>query len=434
MSNCATEDKHLFNAGRSGPKVGGDQSTKPPVNSLEQPPLIVHIIRRLAVGGLENGLVNLINYMPSERYRHAIICLKDSTDFRDRLRRTEVPVVALRKQAGQDLGVHARLWKVLRNLRPDVVHTRNLPGLEYLMPAALAGVRCRIHGEHGRDMYDLDGLNAKYNLLRKAMRPLVHHYIAVSSHLAHWLVDTVGADAYRVTRIYNGVDLQRFRLRTGPRRAAGPAGFAGPETFIVGTVGRMEGVKDQLTLVRGFLNLLKTDPVARNRVRLMLIGDGALLGTAREMLRTAGAEHLAWLPGERSDVPEIMRSLDLFVLPSLREGISNTILEAMATGLPVVATRVGGNPELVEEGHTGTLVPPADPVAMAAAIRTYFANPDKVILHGQSGRKRVEKQFSMEAMVDGYLAVYDAVLNRKRQRAAGSFVRRFGLESNSKAG
>jgi sugar transferase (PEP-CTERM/EpsH1 system associated) len=269
-------------------------------------------------------------------------------------------------------------------------------------------------------MYDLDGLNAKYNLLRKIMRPLVDHYIAVSRDLASWLVDTVGARPARVTQIYNGVDLQRFHPRTRPRPPLGPIDFSPAGTLVVGTVGRMEPVKDQLTLVRAFLHLVKTEPDARERLRLVMIGDGTLREVALQLLRTANVEDLAWLPGERPDVPEIMRGLDLFVLPSLREGISNTILEAMATGLPIVATQVGGNPELVQEGETGILVPPAGQIAMAEAIRGYLANPSMLRRHGEAGRKRVEENFSMQAMVNGYLAVYDAVLNRKAQLAAGS--------------
>jgi sugar transferase (PEP-CTERM/EpsH1 system associated) len=382
----------------------------------KQAPMVAHIIHRLAVGGLENGLVNLINRMPSERYRHAIICLTDSTDFRSRIQRKEVPIISLHKREGQDFGVYIRLWRILRRLCPDIVHTRNLSGLEYLIPAALAGVAGRVHGEHGRDVYDPDGVNLKYNLLRKIIRPVVKHYIAVSIDLARWLNDTVGVRADKVTQIYNGVDTQRFHPRTGQRFSLGPEGFAPRETFVVGTVGRMEAIKDPLILVQAFLHLLDLKPTGRKYLRLVMIGDGTLREEAKHLLKAADAEHLAWLPGERSDIPQIMQGLDLFVLPSLREGISNTILEAMASGLPIIATRVGGNPELVEDGKTGMLVPPADAVELAMAIHTYAANRDLLSQHGQAARKRVETRFSMESMVDGYLTVYDTVLNAVNHR------------------
>jgi sugar transferase (PEP-CTERM/EpsH1 system associated) len=378
-------------------------------------PLIVHIIRRLSIGGLENGLVNLINHMDSARYRHAIICLMDYDDFSKRIKRENVEVIALHKREGKDLSVYTRLWKILRKWQPAIVHTRNLPGLEYMVCSALAGVPARIHGEHGRDMYDLDGLNRKYIFLRKVINPFVHQYIAVSTNLANWLVQTVGIRADRVAQIYNGVDLQRFYPRDFSRPSLGPPGFVSAENLVIGTVGRMETVKNQLTLVQAFLHLLDQGVKARKRLRLVIIGDGPLRIEAQKLLRDANADHLAWLPGERDDILEIMRFLDLFVLPSLREGISNTILEAMASGLPVVATRVGGNPELVEEGKTGMLVPPSDPVAMADAIWKYAGNSEMLIRHGQAGRKKAEIQFGLEKMVNGYTVVYDKVLGERKK-------------------
>ena len=374
------------------------------------PPLIVHVIHRLAIGGLENGLVNLINTTPPERYRHAIVSLTDCSDFRYRICLSDVPVIALHKRAGKDFRIHRRLWRVLRKLRPAIVHTRNLPALEYLFVAACAGVRGRIHGEHGRDVYDLDGSSRKYNLLRKAVDPFASCYTAVSQDLAQWLVQTVGVATEKVKHICNGVDVHRFYPRTGPRPPLGPDGFVQEGTLVVGTVGRMHTVKDQLTLARAFLHLIQSNPEAREYVRLVMIGGGPLREECRALLRAADAEELTWLPGERADIPELMRAFDLFVLPSIAEGISNTILEAMATGLPVVATDVGGNPELVEERQTGMLVPAASPAAMANAIHSYLCDRAKLGRHGQTGRLRVETCFSIEAMVKNYLSMYDTVL------------------------
>jgi sugar transferase (PEP-CTERM/EpsH1 system associated) len=392
-----------------------EQSPERTGNRLEtpkaQPPLVVHIIHRLAVGGLENGLVNLINHMPQERYRHAIVTLTDFTEFRNRILRTDVPVIALHKRAGVEFRAHRRLWRVLRALRPAVVHTRNLPALEFLVVAAFAGVSARIHGEHGRDMHDIDGSNRKYNLLRKAINPFVSHYTAVSEDLTHWLMRTIGVGTDKVKHICNGVDIHWFHPQVEARLHLGPKGFIHQDTVVVGTVGRMQTVKDQLTLVRAFVHLIGHDAQARQRLRLVMIGDGPLRDKCRTLLRDSGAEELAWLPGERSDIPEIMRALDIFVLPSVAEGISNTILEAMASGLPVVATSVGGNHELVREGETGFLVPAAHPPAMADAIRSYLVDRGQACSHGAAGRKRVETLFSINTMVRGYMDIYDSVLN-----------------------
>jgi sugar transferase (PEP-CTERM/EpsH1 system associated) len=380
----------------------------------ELPPLIAHIIYRLDVGGLENGLVNLINGLPRGKFRHAVICLTDSRAFRDRLTAADVEVHELNKAEGKDYRYLLRLWKLLRRLSPRIVHTRNLTSLECQLVAATACTGRRIHGEHGWDMHDLEGTNRKYGLLRRALRPFVHRYIVVSSELGALLTRGVGIAGARVTRICNGVDTERFRPRPAAARPDPVARHAAPHHIVIGTVGRLQPVKDQLTLVRAFLRLVDTVPDARQRLRLALVGDGPLRRQAAELLAAHGSLDLAWLPGFRDDVADVMRGLDVFVLPSLKEGISNTILEAMATGRPVVATDVGGNRELVAEGETGYLVPAGDDEAMAAALRRYVDAPCSIAAHGQAGRRRAEREFSLERMVEAYASVYDAVMASAR--------------------
>ena len=375
-------------------------------------PLIVHVIHRFDVGGLENGIVNLINHMPADRYRHAIVCLQGYTDFHKRLKQDNVEIYDMAKLDGHDLGLYVRLFRIFRQLRPAIVHTRNLSALETQVVAALAGVRGRVHGEHGRDIYDLYGKNRKYILLRKLVRPFVGHYIAVSKDLQNWLTDTVGVKRGRTSQIYNGVDNIRFHPSQTPREHLGPPGFFGDNSIVIGSVGRMAAVKDYPNLVRAFLRLLQLDPSRRDHLRLLIAGDGANRAACLELLGQRGADHLAWLPGERTDIPELMAAMDIFVLPSLGEGISNTILEAMATGLPVIATSVGGNLELVHEGATGFLVPPADSDAMAQALLNYVDDADQRHAHGRAARDIIDCQFSMDAMVQGYLSVYDRILER----------------------
>lgn len=371
-------------------------------------PLVVHVIYRLAVGGLENGLVNLINNMPTKYYRHAIVCIDDFTDFRKRIQADDVEVYALHKKAGNDFGAYLRFWKLMRRLKPTIVHTRNLGALEYQFPAWLAGVPCRIQGEHGRDTSDLHGTNWKYLLFRKLLRPLVSRYIALSQDLAVWLENFSGVSPRKIQQIYNGVDTTRFF--PPEQRATLPVqGFIPENGIVIGTIGRMQPEKDQLTLVRAFIRLLKVNDITRERLRLVLIGDGILREKALTILREANAENLAWLPGTRDDAPKIMQALDIFVLPSLIEGVSNTILEAMATGLPVVATAVGGNAELVADKETGLLVPATDEIAMSQSIQRYIDDPALRQKHGKAGRERIEKMFSLASMVGGYVDVYNKV-------------------------
>lgn len=369
-------------------------------------PLIAHIIHKLDYGGLENGVVNLINRMPAEDWRHCIICMTDFTDFRKRIQRPDVEVIALHKPEGKAWGTYARLWRELRRLRPDIVHTRNLAALEGQVPAFLAGIGGRVHSEHGWDIADLNGSNSKRRLLRQLIRPFVGQYIGLSRDIEHYLRDAIGVAPARLAQIYNGVDDARF----SPQGETAVTPWGEREVFVFGTVGRAQAVKDQLTLVRAFAALISRFPQARQNARLVIVGDGPLLPRLQELVEQADLGELVWLPGSRDDIPALMRAMDVFVLPSLAEGISNTILEAMASGLPVVATAVGGNPELVEAGTSGALVPAGDVAQLADTLARYWQEPALARQQGQAARKIIENRFSMQRMVDQYVAVYRKAL------------------------
>lgn len=370
------------------------------------PPLVAHILHRFDTGGLENGVVNLINHMPVDAYRHVIIALTEVTDFRLRLRRPDVDCVALHKPPGHGARLYPRLWRLLRQLRPAIVHTRNLAALEMQPAAWAAGVRGRVHGEHGRDVEDLDGLSVRHQRIRRLYAPFVQRHIALSRDLQGYLVQRVGIAPGRIVQIYNGVDAERFHPAPGGGRDRSGMPFSGAHV-VFGTVGRMQTVKHQVLLARAFVRLLQRNPAAADRARLCLLGDGPLRPAVQAVLDEAGMADLAWLPGERSDVPALMRAMDVFVLPSLAEGISNTILEAMASGLPVVATAVGGNPELVEHQQSGLLVPSDDVEGMCDAMQQLLLHEQQRQGFGSAARAEVERRFSLGAMVRAYQAVYD---------------------------
>ena len=175
---------------------------------------------------------------------------------------------------------------------------------------------------------------------------------------------------------------------------------------MIGTVTRFSAIKDPMNLVEAFIQIAGRTRSGERTVRLAMIGDGELREEAIERLAKSGVGDLAWLPGSRDNVPEILNGMDVFVLGSFREGISNTVLEAMATGLPVVATDTGGNRELVVDGATGALVPPADPASLAAAIRRYVDDDGLRELHGRASRDRAVEHFSLDAMVATYGELY----------------------------
>jgi sugar transferase (PEP-CTERM/EpsH1 system associated) len=394
--------------------------------SANAPPLVVHIIFALGTGGLENGLINIINRCPPERYRHAIICLTHSEEFAARITAPGVEVIELHKMQGHDPGMYWRLWRTLRRLRPAIVHTRNLAALEtQALGILLTGCK-RVHGEHGRDISDLDGSNRKYKVLRRILNPLIHRFIAVSRDLSDWLVRSVGISPDKVIQIYNGVAQDRFMPQTSVADDRGqlaktgrvvvpgmPDGFSdAPQCRVVGTVGRLAAVKDQKTLLLALAEVLRASPQQRDTLRCILVGDGPERSALETLLAELGLQSCVWMAGDRDDIPEMLACMDVFVLPSLGEGISNTVLEAMATGLPVVATRVGGNPELVEHGVTGLLVPVGDTAALAEALQRLAGDPVTCKQMGSAAVQRIQKDFDWERTVYSYLQVYDNLLER----------------------
>jgi sugar transferase (PEP-CTERM/EpsH1 system associated) len=359
------------------------------------PPLIAHIVHSLDYGGLENGLVNLINGLPAETGTHAVICMTKASDFRQRIRRPDVAVYELHKQPGKDPAAYLRLWRLLRALQPAAVHTRNAGTIDAQAVARLAGVPVRIHGLHGWDVDDLHGTSHRRRRLRQACDRFIHRYVTVSRQLADWLEQTDGVSPSRITHICNGVDTERFS----------PVPTTSGQ-FVIGTVARLQAVKDQQTLLRAVAILLGSHPQLRDTLRLRLVGDGPERRALEALAAELGIADVAAMPGFSDDVPAVLRSFDVFVLPSLNEGISNTILEAMACGLPVIATDVGGNPELVQDGVTGSLIPVGDPATLSARLEHYATDRTLLHSHGAAARHRVEQYFSIPTMLAKYAELY----------------------------
>ena len=386
-------------------------------SALDPRPLIAHVVYSFDYGGLENGVVNVINGLPADGVRHAVIALTSATDFRHRIRDPGVTVHAVGKQPGKDPGAYLRLYRLLRALRPSIVHTRNLSTIEGSLVARLAGVPHRIHGEHGWDVFDPDGTSRKYRTLRRLLDPAIDRFVTVSHELQSWLTVTVGIRPNKITRICNGVDTERFHAREGAERRILPASRFPSGSVVVGTVIRFSAIKDPLNLVEAFIEARRTPAPGAPALRLVMIGDGALRAEAESRLIAAGLKEDCWLPGSRDDIPELMREFDVFVLGSRREGISNTILEAMSSGLPVIATATGGNPELVEDGKTGWLVQAGSSSALAAAMVEYARDPALREAHGIAGRRRALTEFSLRRMLADYAALYGACV-ATRQVAA----------------
>jgi sugar transferase (PEP-CTERM/EpsH1 system associated) len=302
------------------------------------------------------------------------------------------------------------IFRMCRRMRPALVHTRNQSGLDALLPARLAGVSRSIHGEHGWDVDNLSGRKWKPALLRRIHSPLVCRYVVVSQDLKEFLVNRIGIDPSRIVQIYNGVDTNRFSPAT-----AKPIGVLPPELrsdglVRIGTVGRLQAVKDQQTLLRAFAQLLSSDPAMRDRVRLLIVGDGPLLHPLRMLAESLGIAAFTWFSGAVENVPDLLATFDVFVLPSLNEGVSNTLLEAMACGIPIAATAVGGSKEIVQDEACGRLFRPGDVATLGRILSEYVEDVARRQTHGRAARQVAVERFSLSEMLRSYEATYDVLL------------------------
>jgi sugar transferase (PEP-CTERM/EpsH1 system associated) len=362
---------------------------------------ICHIVFRFDIGGLENGIVNVLNCLPSAGYRHSIICLSGyNPEFFGRIRADDVSIHTLDKAPGKDIGYLKRLYGLLRELRPDIVHTRNLNTLECQMIAWLAGVPVRRHGEHGWDSEDAK-TRRKPAFIRKLFSPLISRYVALSAETECYLTARVGISPKRIERICNGVDISRFQ----PRRPATQAPLT-EERWVIGSIGRLARVKNHQLLIRAFAQLLHKAGHRRDRLRLIIVGDGPCRQQLAELVRALNIEEQVSLPGASDNIPEVMSGLSLYVQPSFAEGISNTILESMASGLAVISTDVGGARELVEPGFNGEITANDNVEELSDALWQYIENQELLRMHGTNSRLRAEQHFSLSTMAERYHHLY----------------------------
>jgi sugar transferase (PEP-CTERM/EpsH1 system associated) len=352
---------------------------------------------------MEKGIATLINHGAPE-IAHTILCLTAS-GASQRLLSRPVAIVALNKPEGNSLKFIKNLAKTLRELKPDVVHTRNWSGLDGVIAARLAGIKGIVHGEHGWGLEDIDGRKFKRVIIRRLLSLWIKEFTCVSQQMVGWLNSEIGVPKNRITQVYNGVDCDLFQPAavSVKQRVRAELGIASNQP-LVGIIGRLDPIKDHATLFAAFSMVRCEMPQAT----LLVVGDGP----HRKALEKQAVKGIHFL-GNRPDVAQILAALDVFVLSSLNEGISNTILEAMATALPVVATNVGGTPELIENGRTGIMVPARTPPSLAYAILSYLKDEALRRCHGLAAREAVLKKYSINHMVSEYESVWKRVALQK---------------------
>jgi sugar transferase (PEP-CTERM/EpsH1 system associated) len=360
---------------------------------------ILHVLLSLEPGGLENGVVNVVNRLDPTRFESSVCCLKRAGEFARRIEDPRVVVHEMDWRGGNDPRLALRLATLLRRTRPHVVHTRNAEPFFYgFAGAKLARVPALVHSEHGRAFDD----RPSRFVVQRWMSRHTDAIFAVSGQLKADLVRHVGLPDAAIEVLHNGVDLSRFdapeRSRAALRRGWGvPDG-----TLVVGSVGRLAAVKNYGLLVRAVAS-------SGLDVHLVLAGEGPERATLTALAESLGIAARVHLLGHCNDVDQVLGALDVFVLPSFSEGMSNTLLEAMAAGLPPIASAVGGNGEIVRNGVDGRLFASDDEAGLAACLVALCRDDAQRSRLAAAARERVYAAFDIRRMIERYEQLYERV-------------------------
>jgi len=364
--------------------------------------VVAHVVVNLDIGGLERVVLNIIRNIDKNRFRSVLVCLRDGGPLLDELDRDRVHVYPLNKSDSLDYWLFMKLTRILRQEKADVVHCHNFGPLIY---GSVAG---RLAG--ARVVYTAHGKYSSARLARKRSLKLgrIDRVVTVSEDSRRVAIEQAGQDPARVETLINGVDVAEFVTRGLRDRVREQLGVA-PDAPVFGIVARLTAVKDHAMLLRAFARVR----AVRGDAVLLVIGDGELEDELKQSVSAGNFQGSVRMLGARRDVAQLLEAMDVFVLSSYSEGLSITLLEASASGLPIVATNTGGNPEVVADRETGLIVPVQDERAMADAMLWMIDNPQRAHAMGTAGRERVERCFSIATMVTRYEEIYSEVTGRK---------------------
>jgi len=379
--------------------------------------LLTYIIGSLSSGGSERQLIELLKRIDRTRFRVSLALFETSAGDQaaglvGELISLQIPSRSSSKtiiRAATAGAAMLRLAKYLRRIKPDLVHAILPASCILAAPAAkLARVPVVIAGR--RSMADCYRTDKLLTIADRAATRWCHYAVGNSKAIRRELIEVDGLPPERVGVIYNGVDTERFR--PGNRELREHYGWS-DEHVVFGIVANFIPYKKHVDFIRAAALIAKSNPNAR----FVMVGeDRGILEALKNQIHETGLEQLfTIIPGMR-DPERLYRALDAYLCTSQTEGLSNVLLEAGACGVPVVATRVGGNPEIITDGHNGFLVPPATPEAVAAKALLLGSNPDLRVLMGDRGRQRAVSQFSIAAMVQAHETLYASLLGAKEQQ------------------
>jgi len=361
---------------------------------------VIQVIPSMNVGGREKVVLDILENLNRDRFDLELVCLGDEGTMYDRFKATEVPIWFFRKKPGFKPGMFLDLYKFFKKHHYHIVHSHNPGAFIYSAVAScLAGTSVLINSEHG---YGSEISWRKKNV-ESVLANRCYLTLAVSNDLRNLLAARPFCDAGKVQTLYNGIDVVKYTSSTMRYVVRSSLGISNRQ-ILIGTVGRLAAVKDYKTLIRGFEIFHRSFPESR----LVIVGEGGEKEALTQLSNELALNDKILFTGERNDIPDLLSGMDIFVLSSVSEGISITLLESMAAQLPVVATAVGGNVEVVEDGLTGLLVPAQNPDKIAEALVSLCESESMSHSFGESGKKRVEKYFSIQHMIEKLEIIYSA--------------------------
>jgi sugar transferase (PEP-CTERM/EpsH1 system associated) len=360
---------------------------------------LLQITHDLDLGGLQQVIYNLCRTLDRDRFEISVLCLREKGLFANDVEALGIPVYLLeQKQQGADYFAFRKVARLLRELRIDIVHTHNTqPFFDGTIGAMLAGVRTVVHTDHARAFPD----KLRYMVAEWAMSLYAYRVVGCSEHTSQQLMRYEKIPKRKIVTIPNGIDGSRFELtidRQAKRRELG----IHEQGSVIGLAVRLSDQKGITFLLQAMPRILAKHP----DTTLLIAGDGDLRMDLEQEAQQLGIAARVKFCGPRKDIPELLKLLDLYVLPSKWEGLPMVILEAMAAGCPIVATDVGGNSSAVVDGVTGALVPPQDPGVLADAIIRLLDSPDLLKTYAANGKNRFRERFSAETMARQYERLY----------------------------
>ena len=366
---------------------------------------VLHLVLDMHIGGLQRWVADTAVIMHGEKFHVEVVCLNNLGAFAEQLRGGDIKVTLLQKnQEHFDALCPFRLAMFLREHDIDVLHAHTGAFLFGATAAALSRRSVSVYTEHGR----FKTRTLIPQIEDRISGRLIDKITVVSKELGNYLIQKVGLPAHKIQTVINGIETRRFAHRPKPVRLLDEFGLSG-SCRILGTVARLDEVKDQVSMIKAFQLVLEKYPDSR----LFLVGDGSMRQKLSEYIERNGLSSSVTLTGSRKDIPEFLNLFDVFLLTSLSEGTSISLLEAMASGVPPVVTRVGGNLSIVEDRVDGMVVEPKAVEDMSKAIVHLLANDSIRRQFSERAMKKVREKFSIDKMADTYAGIYLDLLRRE---------------------